>query len=121
MNTSVYNVEPDRSATKVESRALGLNIVKRGMGFDAGPSKTEVTFAPGGSDLQKSRHLQKSRVTERHNRGHKAKIEVAPPPQKRCETPFCAPGATSIVALCPDCDATFLQMTRLPQVTGSAY
>ena len=49
MNTSLYTVEPGRGATKVESRALGPNIVKRGMGFDARPSKTEVTFAPGGS------------------------------------------------------------------------
>ena len=53
MNTSFYNVEPGRSATKVESRALGLNIVKRGMGFDAGPSKTEVTFAPGGKNVKR--------------------------------------------------------------------
>ena len=57
MNTSFYNVEPGRGATKVESRALGLNIVKRGMGFDAGSSKTEVTFAPGGSQMMQKLSL----------------------------------------------------------------
>ena len=57
------------------------------------------------SDLQKSRHLQKSRVTERHNRGTKRKLKSHPPPEKRREAPFFAPGATSIFALCPDCAA----------------
>ena len=32
-------------------------------------------------DLQKSRHLQKSRVTERHNRGTKRKLKSHPRPQ----------------------------------------
>ena len=48
------------------------------------------------SDLQKSRHLQKSRVTERHNRGTKRKLKSHPPPQKRRAAPFFALGATSI-------------------------
>ena len=54
-------------------------------------------------DLQKSRHLQKSRVTERHNRGTQRKLKSHPPPQKRREAHFSAPGATSI--LCADCVA----------------
>ena len=70
------------------------------------------------NDLQKSRHLQKSRVTERHNRGTKRKLKLHPPPQKSRQAPFFAPGATSIFALCPDCGASFLQMTRLLQVTS---
>ena len=56
------------------------------------------------SDLQKSRHVQKSRVMERHNRGTQRKLK-SHQAQKRREAPFLAPGATSNFALCPDCAA----------------
>ena len=53
------------------------------------------------SDLQKSRHLQKSRVTS----GHKTKIEVAPGAKKGASRLFGPGGASSTCALCPDCAA----------------
>ena len=40
------------------------------------------------SDLQKSRHLQKSRVTERHNRGTKRKLK-SHQAQKKALAPTC--------------------------------
>ena len=72
------------------------------------------------SDLQKSRHLQKSRVTERHNRGTKRTLKPQPRPKKkrlflrlvRLRFSLCAP-------IVPLRDATFLQMTRLLQVTST--
>ena len=51
--------------------------------------------------------------------GAEARIEVAPPQQNR-EATFFAPGVTSIFVCAPIVllnDATFLQMTRLLQVT----
>ena len=78
--------------------------------------------APCTSDLQKSRHLQKSRVTERHNRGTKRKLKSHPRPKKgakrfflrqvRLQFLLCAP-------IVPLRDATFLQMTRLLQLASS--
>ena len=54
--------------------------------------------------------------------GHKAKLEVAPPGPKKARNAFLfALGATSTLALCPDCDATFLQMTRLLHVTSHIF
>ena len=55
------------------------------------------------SDLQKSRHSQKSRVTERHNRGTKRNLKSHPLAQKKREAPFFGSGAASLFALCPDC------------------
>ena len=37
--------------------------------------------------------------------GTKRKMKSHPPPQRRREAPFFAPGATSVFALCPDCAA----------------
>ena len=51
------------------------------------------------SDLQKSRHLQKSRVTERHNRGTKRKLKSHQAQQKALRAFFGAGGATSNFAL----------------------
>ena len=59
----------------------------------------------GCSDLQKSRHLQKSRVTERHNRGTKRKLKSHQAQKK---------GASR---LCGSVTRFFLQMTRLLHVT----
>ena len=74
-------------------------------------------------DLQKSRHLQKSRVTERHNRGTKRKLK-SHQAQKKALRAFFGPGVRLQFSLCdpivPLSDATFLQMTRLLQVIGSS-
>ena len=94
--------------------------------------KTECQDGDGGregegfqtaiSDLQKSRHLRKSRVTERHNRGITRKLKSHPPPQKTCEALFLRLVRLQFslcVPIVPLRDATFLQMTRLLQVTGT--
>ena len=57
----------------------------------------------GTSDLQKSRHLQKSRVTERHNRGTKRKLKSHPPAPKKARSAFC----------CAWCDFNFRFVPRL--------
>ena len=57
------------------------------------------------SDLQKSRHVQKSRVTERHNRGTKRKLKSHQAQKKALRAFFGAGGAASIFALCLDCAA----------------
>ena len=57
------------------------------------------------SDLQKSRHLQKSRVPERHNLGTKRKLKSHQAQKKALRAFFGPGGATSIFALCPDCAA----------------
>ena len=44
------------------------------------------------SDLQKSRHLQKSRVTERHNGGTKRKLKSHQAQKKRRFAPFLGRG-----------------------------
>ena len=74
------------------------------------------------SDLQKSRHLQKSRVTERHNRGTKRKLKLHPPKTKR-EAPSFAFGATSTFALCADCgarEAGIFSNFRWPEATENS-
>ena len=72
------------------------------------------------SDLQKPRHLQKRRVTERHNRGTTRKLK-SHLGHKRRFAPFLGRGVRLQFSLCapivPLRDATFLQMTRLLQVT----
>ena len=55
------------------------------------------------SGLQKSRHLQKSRVTERHKRGTKRKLKSHPLAHKRREVPF----------FCAWCDFSFRFVPRL--------
>ena len=57
------------------------------------------------SDLQKSRHLQKSRVTERHNRGTKRKLKSHQAQNKGLRAFLGPGGATYIFAVCPDCAA----------------
>ena len=74
------------------------------------------------SDLQKSRHLQKRRVTERHNRDTNRSLKPHQAQKKgRRFAPFLGRGARLQFALCapivPLCGATFSQMTRLLQVT----
>ena len=62
------------------------------------------------SDLQKSRHLQKNRATERHNRGTKRKLKSHQAQKKALRAFFGSGGATSIFALAPIVplrDATF--------------
>ena len=67
---------------------------------------------------------KKKRVTERHNRGTKRKLKSHPPPQKRREALFLLRLVRLQFSLrapiVPLRDATFLQMTRLLQVTKIA-
>ena len=69
------------------------------------PKQSKATKQNVTSDLQKSRHLQKSRVTERHNRGTKRKLKSHQAQKKALRAFFGAGGATSVFALCPDCAA----------------
>ena len=71
---------------------------------------------------QKSPHLQKNHVTERHNRGTKRKLK-SHQAQKKALRAFLGRGVRLQFSLCapivPLRDATFLQMTRLLQVTST--
>ena len=73
------------------------------------------------SDLQKSRHLQNKSRHGAAQSGHKAKIAVAPPAPKKARSAFFLRLVRLQFSLCapvvPLRDATFLQMTRLLQVT----
>ena len=78
-------------------------------------------FSSDFNDLQSARHLQKSRVTERHKRSTKRKLKSHQSQKTALRAFFGAGGATSISALCPDCAAPsrdFFAMTRLLQVTS---
>ena len=71
------------------------------------------------SDLQKSRHLQKNRVIEQHNRRTKRKLK-SHQAQKRRFAPFLGQEVqlqVSLPRLCRSVTRLFLQMTRLLQVT----
>ena len=75
------------------------------------------------SDLQQARHLQKKSGHGAAQSGHKARIEVAPPGPKKARSAFFLRLVRLQFSLCapivPLCDATFLQMMRLLQVTST--
>ena len=83
-----------------------------------------LRLARNTSDLQKSRHLQKSRVTELHNRGTKRKLKSHQARKKGASRLFWGGGVRLQLSLCapivPLGDETLLQMTRLLEVTSSA-